>query len=664
MIVFKQLLCIDSLNFSLQGQQVKYPEDFKTIVKYLLFSAPKIPLPVTGNMVTAVHKAIQEAGSAENIRVWCYPTPEQRLIFGSPKLVLLAPWGAGKTFFMVAEAIQKAENGEKVLFLLCARGIAMSTSKKSLLAMDLELKFQGYQDTIKVETVVFKDGEDNKLREVGNGYDHIMCDELFGDIDKLTPKSQRELKYFFSSKDSVWMAVSNAYYYASRIDGNVDLEALVKGWFPNFQVAKMQTPLRMPKTVAETIRSGYANTGKATPLSLNPKLCAESNLPSNLTEGCQIESFGLGEFKSFFENLDKAFDKLPRGSSAVIVIDDRQTPLNIALRSMIKCQHCRDLISVLTIDVALAKLGKKALYHCLHYSSPEQWVKEFLSGQREGEILVASFELMRGIEHPFIIDTTNDYTIFSRTSSKLVRIISNMFLDMMAVTEQLLKDERHQCQAMMERESRPQIDLSISSSIGGFFNFFFPSIISKILCFLTFFSDKRLARKSFKISQSLPYPQDYRMLGNNPILSCLVDQMKHDQELSNKSSSQTALVNEIITGLDTERINWPLSFNLMSSEQWSQKMRMDPKFYWYFARNSSEVQEFENLLLDLAAQCLNRKIQVIPFLQQDEGYFSTIFPRTFFSKLKSIFVNVRPNFRLLSIQKLHSDNFFISITKD
>jgi hypothetical protein len=48
-------------------------------------------------------------------------------------------------------------------------------------------------------------------------------------------------------------------------------------------------------------------------------------------------------------------------------------------------------------------------------------------------------------------------------------------------------DDQHQCQAMMERESRTQIDLSISSSIGGFFNFFLPLIISKILCFFTFF---------------------------------------------------------------------------------------------------------------------------------------------------------------------------------
>jgi hypothetical protein len=37
-------------------------------------------------------------------------------------------------------------------------------------------------------------------------------------------------------------------YYGSKIDGSVDLlEELVKGWFPDFQVVKMQTPLMMPK---------------------------------------------------------------------------------------------------------------------------------------------------------------------------------------------------------------------------------------------------------------------------------------------------------------------------------------------------------------------------------------------------------------------------------
>ena len=412
-----------------------------------------------------------EAGSAENIRVWGYPTPEQRLIFSSRKLILLAPWGGGKTFFMVAEAIRIAEKGENVLILLFANGKDFSTTKKSLLAIDLELKFQDYNETIKVETVFFKDGQDNKLEELGIGFDHIMCDELFADVDQLTPTSQKELQDFFAPKQTVWMALSNVYR-RSQIDGSVDLEQLVKGWFPEFQVAKMQTPLRMPKTVAETIRSGFGNRGKTTQLSLNYRLFAESKLPSNLTEGCQIEEFGFREFKPLFEIMEKALKKLPKGRSAIIVINDGTQYLNNAMKATIKCQHCRYRIAVLTIEVALAKLGIKALFHTIHFSSPEQWIKEFMSGLREGEIMVVSFELMKGIEHPFIIDTTNTHEISSRTSAKLVELVcTNLFLDMTAVAEQLLKDDQHQCQTMMERESRPEIDLSITSLIGKFVYF-------------------------------------------------------------------------------------------------------------------------------------------------------------------------------------------------
>ena len=65
-------------------ERVKYPDDLKTMTKYLLFSAPVVSLPVRGNMVTAVNKALNEAGSLQNIRVWCFPTPEQRAIFSSP----------------------------------------------------------------------------------------------------------------------------------------------------------------------------------------------------------------------------------------------------------------------------------------------------------------------------------------------------------------------------------------------------------------------------------------------------------------------------------------------------------------------------------------------------------------------------------------------------
>ena len=168
------------------------------------------------------------------------------------------------------------------------------------------------------------------------------------------------------------------------------------------------------------------------------------------------------------------------------------------------------------------------------------------------------------------------------------------------------------------------------------------------------FSDRRLALKRFSRSQSLPYPQYYKTIGMNPILSCLLDQMKHDQDLSIKYPSQTALIDDITSVLETGRIQWPSAFNLMSSEQWIQKMRADPIFYMHHAISASKMQEYEKLLLDLAAQCFKRKIQLIPFKPT----------KTWFSRLKKIFVTDKPTFHLMSNQNLHRDNFFISITKN
>ena len=91
----------------LAPKQEKHPEDLKDICKNLLYLTPKIALPVSGNSVTAVQKAVQEAGPYENIRLWAYPNPQQRNIkFDEKKLILLGPWGCGKTLFLTAEAIK------------------------------------------------------------------------------------------------------------------------------------------------------------------------------------------------------------------------------------------------------------------------------------------------------------------------------------------------------------------------------------------------------------------------------------------------------------------------------------------------------------------------------------------------------------------------------
>ena len=67
-------------------------------------------------------------------------------------------------------------------------------------------------------------------------------------------------------------------------------------------------------------------------------------------------------------------------------------------------------------------------------------------------------------------------------------------------------------------------------------------------------------------------------------------------------------------------------------------------------------QEYENLLLALAAQRFKRKIQLIPFLEQDDGL--TFKPtKTWFSRLKKIFATDKPTFHILSCQNLRRDNF-------
>ena len=122
------------------------------------------------------------------------------------------------------------------------------------------------------------------------------------------------------------------------------------------------------------------------------------------------------------------------------------------------------------------------------------------------------------------------------------------------------------------------------------------------------FSDKILALKEFSRSKHLPVPQHYFSFGINPILSCLVDQIKQDFALSQRYPDQATLLRCIFEGLETGTILWPRGFTLMSSYNWIQRMKNDPKFYMHIAKDSSEMKKYENLLVDVATKCLKRKI--------------------------------------------------------
>ena len=158
----------------------------------------------------------------------------------------------------------------------------------------------------------------------------------------------------------------------------------------------------------------------------------------------------------------------------------------------------------------------------------------------------------------------------------------------------------------------------------------------------------------FTRSPYLPLAQDYNQIGKNPILGCLIDQINQDKKLCRSYPDQESLVKAITEDLESGKIFWPNDFDLISMEQWVQRMRNNPKFYSYLVI-SLEMQKYEALLLDLAAQCLERQINLIPLLPQDNVF--KFAPNNDTSQENEL------DFNLLSCQRLDVRNFFFSIFK-
>ena len=169
-------------------------------------------------------------------------------------------------------------------------------------------------------------------------------------------------------------------------------------------------------------------------------------------------------------------------------------------------------------------------------------------------------------------------------------------------------------------------------------------------------TENNLKMKKFTRSKNLSNLQDYMTPKKNPILSCLIDQLTLDLELRKRNSCQFTLLKGIIDSLKEGNIFWPSHFTLMLSEKWIQMMRTDSNFYWHHAGSSSEMKKYEDLLLNLAAQYLERQINLIPFLEENEI-------STFRHGNKTLNTTNQLQFNILSCQTLWNDNFFVSIFK-
>ena len=66
--------------------------EFKLMARYFLFCLSAKELPTKGNLSKLIKKAMAEAGSVENIRLYCFLTPQQLETLGSKSHLCLIDW--------------------------------------------------------------------------------------------------------------------------------------------------------------------------------------------------------------------------------------------------------------------------------------------------------------------------------------------------------------------------------------------------------------------------------------------------------------------------------------------------------------------------------------------------------------------------------------------
>ena len=233
-------------------------EEFKTLIKYMLFSMPKKALPIGGNFTKAIRKAIKEASDLENIKICAFPTKEQRLVFSSKKAIIIGPWGCGKSWLMVDQAIEFAKNGENVVF-----GIFQYHERKGepLILFDMELKFQEFPN-VKVKLIPFDVSGENNLNEYTKEANIFFGDEFSDSLESGDKKNSAkyETVSFINSLDFCWLTISNEMYPRDEYEKKLSLREYIETWKPkDCNIIELKTPIRSTKEISEYLKKNLDN---------------------------------------------------------------------------------------------------------------------------------------------------------------------------------------------------------------------------------------------------------------------------------------------------------------------------------------------------------------------------------------------------------------------
>ena len=87
--------------------------DFRFLAKHLLYCTSTIELPIGESYDKSMESALKEQRKID-MRLWCFPTPEQKMALTKSHVLFLSTFGTGKTLLMTAKACELAKQGEKV----------------------------------------------------------------------------------------------------------------------------------------------------------------------------------------------------------------------------------------------------------------------------------------------------------------------------------------------------------------------------------------------------------------------------------------------------------------------------------------------------------------------------------------------------------------------
>jgi len=144
------------------------------------------------------------------------------------------------------------------------------------------------------------------------------------------------------------------------------------------------------------------------------------------------------------------------------------------------------------------------------------------------------------------------------------------------------------------------------------------------------------------------HPVGYFAKNKNPILEVLTHQLNDIQQGARIAYAGSDLLHDILKALDEKKLAWPNNFQLLKREDWIEKMKTNPTFYMYSAKDGNEMKIHEDLILNLATNLLKKTINLLPILDGDLkitfqplvvvdstdklsiGYCNRLFQRNFF----------------------------------